>query len=710
MIRLVFGIHNHQPVGNFDNVFESAYGSCYLPFLQAISNHPAIKFCFHTTGPLFYWIEEHHHEWFELLKKMIKSGQVEMMGGGFYEPILSVIPEEDQIGQILKMTHYIEHHFGVTPKGMWTAERIWEPGLPTTMAQAGIQYTVLDDTHFKWAGLKDDDLNGYFITENNGDPVYVFPISKVMRYNIPFKQPSETIKYLKQLNDEKGDVLVVYADDGEKFGVWPSTYDTCYNQRWLEKFFHELTQNLGWIKPVFFSEVIDELPPAGRIYLPTASYAEMGQWSLPANGFVEYDEIEKKLKEDKWWDEYGYLVRGGFWRNFLSKYSESNNMHKKMLQLTSLIKKGAEEQIGEDKLSQAIDLKWQAQCNCPYWHGVFGGLYLNHLRYATYSRFIEAEKVLDSKKDDNFLEYDVMDFDKDGQLEIILRNKHLNLYVAPYYGGSLFELDYKPASINLLDTMTRRKEGYHSKLSQAKVADDNAAGSIHDRIEAKEEGLDKYLVYDWHKRVGFLDHFFEFGTTLEQFSRNEYSEKGDFVNRPFEATLNEDKDRLIASLKREGHVWVGSTWALVYIQKNYILKANESGFDIQYLIDNRSNIHLKQLMGIETAWALLAGNAQDRYYHIDGKKLEPSIMASAGVINSNRIGLRDDAFGYDINIKIDRTLDWWRFPIETISLSEGGFERNYQQSTVVPIVSIDLAPGQSFEFNISVEIKNLAGK
>ena len=153
MVRLIFGIHNHQPVGNFESVFSHAYEKCYLPFLETISNHPSIKFSIHTTGPLYHWIEQNKPEWFEILKNMVDSGQAEILGGGFDEPILSTIPEEDRIGQIAKMSNYVQSKFGAQPQGMWTAERIWEPSLPSIMAESGMIDRVPEDKHVAWAGL-----------------------------------------------------------------------------------------------------------------------------------------------------------------------------------------------------------------------------------------------------------------------------------------------------------------------------------------------------------------------------------------------------------------------------------------------------------------------------------------------------------------------------------------------------------------------------
>ena len=188
-VYFAFGIHNHQPVGNFDFVFEDAFNKSYLPFIQLLELHPKIRIALHFSGILLDWIRSHHPELIDLVNKLVRRNQIEMMTGGYYEPILSIIPEDDRIGQIRKLTREVSDLFGYQPEGMWLAERVWEPTLPTTLHRAGVKYTIADDTHFKYAGLTDQELNGYYITEDLGNAVALFPISKRLRYTIPFEDP-----------------------------------------------------------------------------------------------------------------------------------------------------------------------------------------------------------------------------------------------------------------------------------------------------------------------------------------------------------------------------------------------------------------------------------------------------------------------------------------------------------------------------------------
>ncbi|MBU0508412.1 4-alpha-glucanotransferase, partial [bacterium] len=224
-IFFAFGIHNHQPVGNVPSVFELAYRTAYKPFLETALEHPHIKFSFHTSGCLIEWLERNQPEYFELVGKLVERGQVELLGGGFYEPILPVLPREDALEQLRRMSVYLKRRFGVNVRGAWLPERVWEPQLADLLAEAGIEYIPLDDDHFLAAGHRLRELNHYFLTESGRGPVALFPIHKKLRYTIPFKEPIDTISYMREYAEGASQPLFVMADDGEKFGLWPKTHE-----------------------------------------------------------------------------------------------------------------------------------------------------------------------------------------------------------------------------------------------------------------------------------------------------------------------------------------------------------------------------------------------------------------------------------------------------------------------------------------------------
>ncbi len=144
---------------------------------------------------------------------LVARGQVEIIGGGYYEPVLASLPERDRIGQARRMSEELEALFGVRPVGAWLAERVWEPDLPTSLVAAGYDWTILDDAHFRAAAIPEEDLWGPYTTEDQGQLLRVFGTEQGLRYRIPFRNVEEVIDYLRQHATEDGEPG---RDDGRR--------------------------------------------------------------------------------------------------------------------------------------------------------------------------------------------------------------------------------------------------------------------------------------------------------------------------------------------------------------------------------------------------------------------------------------------------------------------------------------------------------------
>lgn len=666
-IYFILGIHNHQPVGNFPEVFEKAYQDAYLPFIKAMERHSRIKWSLHATGILWEYIADKHPEYLNIVRAMVKTGQVELMTGGYYEPIMPAIPDRDKKGQIEKLTHFLKKTFGYAARGMWLAERVWEPSLAKALADAGVTYTIVDDAHFAAAGCDVDKLRGYYVTEEQGVPLNIFPISQRLRYAIPFQTVETTIEYMGSVARDGGSPALVMADDGEKFGLWPETFKHVYQDGWLDRFLSALEQNLDWIEPVTFSEYLRLAPPEGRIYLPTASYFEMSEWSLPEDAQEAFEGIVRQFENRT---DVKRFLRGGFWRNFLTKYDESNNMHKKMLRVSGKInelrhrKKGTKA-VPAAVLAAATDALYASECNCASWHGVFGGLYLPHLRTAVYRQMIEAERIYASAADVK-PRWRRTDFDYDGRAEILFESKGQNLYITPHRGGALFEWDILHKGVNLLNVLTRRKEAYHQRLREF-VANPQAAASgvktIHDLIKVKEQNLDQYLHYDWYRRASLIDHFIHPATQYDDFRRAQFGEQGDFVLGNYTAAVEGKK----LVLKRDGVVWDNQASFSVTVTKEITPVA--SGLKVSYTLTNRQRHGIDIVFAPEFAFAFS--------YMLDGEN---------GVFENRRQWSRnDEIFSIKLEMHFSAPVTLWVFPLETVSLSESGFERTYQGTVVLPV-------------------------
>ncbi len=262
-LRLCLVLHNHQPVGNFDGVFQQAYEDSYLPFLDVFEPYDRLRISLHTSGPLIEWLDEHHPEYLDRLAKLVAADRVEIIGGAFYEPILTMLPSRDRIGQITSFTDWLQQRFSTKVNGMWVPERVWEQSMTRDIVDADIQYTLLDDFHFKNAGLTEEELHGYYITEDEGRVLAIFPGSERLRYLIPFGEPQHTIDYLRGIAAAHPGAVVVFGDDGEKFGTWPDTKQHVYDNGWLRRFFDILSENQDWLAVTTLAEATSHASPVG---------------------------------------------------------------------------------------------------------------------------------------------------------------------------------------------------------------------------------------------------------------------------------------------------------------------------------------------------------------------------------------------------------------------------------------------------------------
>jgi len=711
-VTLLLAIHNHQPVGNFSHVLETSYQKAYLPFTRALTEHPHIRVTLHYSGFLLEWLKEHHPEFIDRLRSLVEKKQVEFMSGGFYEPILTTLYESDKQGQMKKLTSFLRDTFRAEPKGMWLAERVWEPHLAESLHNAGAEYIVIDDHHFIMAGLRGEALHGYYITEEKGKILNVFPGSERLRYLIPFRPVEETLAFLDEMRNTSEAPLAIMGDDGEKFGVWPGTYHSVYEEGWLSRFFEALHENREWIELKLFSEILESHSPRGRIYLPTSSYMEMAEWSLLQDASQEFRHLKEQLVEAGLEEEARPFLAGGFWRNFFSKYPESNLMHKKMLFISNKVHHLP---AGKEK-ENALNELWQGQCNDAYWHGVFGGLYLPHLRAGVYRHLIRAEAIADTLLHDGqtaWLDAFHTDLDKDGAEEVILNSESYTMIFAPHQGGGLIGLDFKPHSFNLQDTFTRVPEFYHKEIGQAPTApQEEGVQTIHHQVMAKEAGLADRIVYDPYPRHSLIDHFFSDNETFETFRRGKYGEEGDFVTGPYTASLTTSKRETLLTLTREGTVRPAKntdTTQSIRVTKTIRATAGDPSVTVDYDIQNRGPEVLSSRFGIEFNITLLAGEAPDRYYRINGEKPAASHLAGTGEAGEvHTLSLTDEWSGIQWKIHTHRPAVLWRFPIETVSQSEGGFEKIYQGSCLLLHWEAHLVPEEHLTLQFKMDVTALS--
>ena len=542
VINLPIVFHFHQPVDNYPWVIEDVYKKSYEPLIKSIFQFPELKVTLHFSGNLLEWLIENKPEIIVLIKKMAKRSQIEIIGGGYYEPIFSIIPIKDSIAQMKKLSDLIKKEFSLEVNGAWLSERVWEPNYPSFLCDVGYKYVIVDDNHFRASGISEENTLYSYVTEDEGKSLRVFPINEPLRYLTPWRPTHYSIEYLRSIADEKGNRIALLISDAEKMGVWGTTHQICYvdgyghqegdnGKPFIPTFFQHLVEN-EWIKLLTLSQCVEKFPAKNLVYLPTSSYDKMEEWALLTPIRKKFAAIRKRWKDDPTKQVEYMFLKGGFWRFFLVKYPESNNMHKKMLyvrekliSLETLLHKNSNFAKYQKQIANVWDEIYRAQCNDCYWHGLFGGVYLQFLRFSVYSHLIKAENLIASINHEvqslpvNYVSINPMDFSKDSKEDIIIESELINIYLNPSDGGTIFELDYKPKSYNILNTMTRWPEAYH---------------------EDYEKGSEEVMT-DRFRRSMLRTRIFK-NVRLDELQKNRYEEFGDLINGEYEIIRTEKSE------------------------------------------------------------------------------------------------------------------------------------------------------------------------
>jgi hypothetical protein len=644
----LFGVHNHQPVGNFGWVFENAVADCYLPFLKTMKVHPQVKFSAHYSGPLLEYFAEHCREAWDLLVELTSRGQMELLGGGFYEPILPIIPEADRRGQIEMMSAYLKEHFGRRPRGIWLTERVWEPNLTSTLASGGIEYTLLDENHFHSAGVTD--LHDIYVTEDEGFPLRLLPIDQKLRYLIPFRDMEEIGRYFDEIRAKGG--LAILGDDGEKFGLWPGTKSWVYGKGWLDRFLVFLEENE--IGTMTYAEAVDARPPAARIYPPPASYAEMMEWVLEPGEARQYRHLKMTLPVA---DSRRFL-RAGFFRDFFRKYPESRHLRDRMNGISRAVRAGGD--------AEATRELYRGQGNDPYWHGVFGGLYLPHLREAAYDHLLKAESRCPAAPG-----WRKVDYDFDGRAEFVRRDDRFGLLAKPGKSGGLDEIDYYPLSRNLSDVLSRRPETYHLPADAGTGFKPDGEKSIHEISKPLPPGIAHLIKPDRLPRRSAMDRFYDLEAKPVQIASGDETERGEFGEERSDARVEED--RLV--FEQSGRVVLRSAASRVSVRKEIILLGPK--VQVRTVIRNQGNRQLHFVQASE--WNL---------YQI------PEEIETHG----NNIRL---CHGRLVLAPLSAA-ELWIHPLQTLSQSEKDYDTIHQGYCLVWVRRVELPPGESDEFTIEL--------
>ncbi|NBF41480.1 MAG: DUF1926 domain-containing protein [Spirochaetes bacterium] len=662
-IKLIFGTTNSQPVGATDEEIEAVYQKSYKPFIRALYNAPHVRATLHYSGRLLQWLERHHSEFIDVLSELVGRKQVELLGGGFYEPIFPLIPRADRLGQIERLTTYLRKLFGKRPRGLWVTRQVWDPMLPSLLKTSGMEYTFLSDYQFIAGGIPADPVHNPCITEDEGKMIIVFPIASELRTACNEGRVDGIRGYLSDVATEDEDRVVSLLCPGEL--LQPGTDEEHgFDETLIRGLFALLEDESSWAMTVTPTRYLKKASPRVRGYFPQAAFDPD---SLGRSRAAAHD-ASVEARAD------GYLPGTSF-RTLLTRHAESNLMYAKMHYIHILVN-----QIRGDKYRKQLAREelWRGQCSSAYWAGgIGGGLYSNRLRKNVYSSLIEAEKVTREK---GIFSPSIItvDFDMDGLSEFLYQGQELNAYVHKQ-GGVVFELDYLPSPWNYGDSLS------------ADIGTSPPSGR--NRLP--------------YTRNLFVDHFFEpdravpLGSGDAGSDENEASDRelGDFVTRLYAVRqLSKDGHRIhFAAL---GRVRTGEADVPVEVYKEYAFEG--ATLHVTYHVRNRGEEHLRTGFGSEINLSLGANDGEAAHILAGGGSGATISAETADSIDGvDRVRVYDLA--RDVTLQL-RYGDPAFLSVAPVCVGSDDRPASYQSSCLFPQWQLDLAAGGEWTQKLSLSL------
>jgi hypothetical protein len=639
---IILGFHNHISTGIGDDEFEAIYHTRLKPCITALNQYPGIQAVLHYSGVLLQRIYASHREFFMLIKDLIARKQVELLGGGYYEPLLPLLPLSDKIGQIEFQTTYLRQHFGKRPQGCWLPALAWEQNMVGALNTCGMGFTFLDEGQFKLAGLSGQDLHTPCFSEDQGKMITVFPISNRISAEFGLKKASLVLEDLVREFPGGGSFTVfpkeIFAEEGNSGGA----------ESRFPSFFEELSRAQGSLEFTLPGKVFKSPGNLKRAYFPGSLATGAQPGNVPGSS-------------------------GNLSQQFLIKYPEANGIYAKMIFTHMLIN-----QLRGDKSRKrtAREELWKAQGYDAFCPGNDGGIYRHPVRKAAYRALIEAELI--TRKKGGFIPSLMnFDFDLDGQGEYLFRDEKVNCYVQ-LEGASVFELDYLPKAWNYLDT-----------FSLPPAPSGNGAGPPAGQ-----------------RRNAFADYLVPGSLSLSnvQADCQAGGGAGCFEGARFcggERFEPLEMDRVHGKVRFRLPPNPGVPYGNVEMEKSYHLKKDL--LSVAYSLTNRGEReeHFVFIPGIDLSFP---GEGEDCLRILRGNTAIKDPFSETGFSGSTGLKFRDLKNKVTLEFCSDKSFDVWLIPIRTPDRPGGGAWDHYQSSWILPRKPVLLKPGEVFEMNFTLEL------
>ncbi len=655
LVHICYSLKSSRLDPNQKEIFEKDYISVYKPAAKFLYSHPDFFMSFAFNGVQLEFLKKKYPEFIELLRELVQRKQIELLGGGYYDPAFPLLFPMDRTGQIELLTSALRSISGKRPRGINICASIWDYSLVSCFHNCGMEYVLLDDSLISQEKQKYIPL----IMSDKGKTLSVLPVSQEFKPNLsdsPKEYLNEIIKKIRKVS-KTSNTLIKDVQKAVNVQFSHEEFSQLLKSGFFEKLSEEAKQTDGLVDfstpQTFLKESKIKIP----VYIASGMTKEVAQWGI---------EPYKSVKTDK---RYPVTIY-----DFFQIYPQSRALYDRMLYVSMLVNQSHGDKLRKKSAREKL---WEAQNGDGFICTSKGAFVSSTYRQQAYKKLTESEKIIRQCGD---FEESVSSFDytADGFNEYVFR---MNNYFAVIglNGGTIRELDVFQNSGNFADNFTRVKE-----------------------FEGIEDGYDRGL---------FIDHIFteaEFELYLQNrpagsgiFSKYIYSELG------FNAQHKEVQLFADAMFQKRQKI---------SLRKKYVCQS--SGMMVQYILKNESNEILNAKFAVESSFAQTNFNAKDfNAFSLDivssGKKQEIDTRTSSYELNDS--GKLSDVEGIWVT-DTDNNITFVFEPNESCGMSFNPIVFNRPEFITGELVpagmtfantmfwDINLAPGMEMEKTINFSI------
>lgn len=429
-IQLCFGISGFRTTSSdISQVAKTMYEKTYKHLASFLYENEDFGFSFFFSGTVLDWFCKKHKEYLAFIEELVSRGQVEILGGGYYNPHFPLLQATDRAGQIELLTTSIRKHFKVRARGCFLEESVWTPSLISTLDTLGIDYVLLDSELLSLS-CGENLSTKIAIVEDTGKSSFVVPLhNDLLSEDVT---PNVFVQKVLQLATCKNTCNTVCCMMSAELAT------TLIEKKW-------------------FLELKEILKEYKDIVVTTPAKALKNE-----NNFVQAVAPSTMSKRLEAWTKKPYCacaldakkVRGTI-EKFKLLYPEIRHLYDKMMHVAMLVKLCRGDKARKKSAQEEL---WKAQNGEAYWYFNNAGFTSTNLRRSCYSNLIQAEKYLRDAKSKDFVEsLNSFDINFDGRREYVAEFDQYNAYLS-LAGGMIYELDILKPLLNYADTVNQSGE------------------------------------------------------------------------------------------------------------------------------------------------------------------------------------------------------------------------------------------------------------